>query len=68
MSNSAPEPFETLPVFETSNVSNDSYNKIPTTNGTLFINAAVLNENYKYTNAPITIDFDFETLEYKIIT
>jgi predicted phosphodiesterase len=37
-------------------------------NGTLFINAAVLNENYKYTNAPITIDFDFETLEYKIIT
>jgi predicted phosphodiesterase len=43
-------------------------NGIEKKNGTLFINAAVLNENYKYTNAPITIDFDFTTLEYKIIT
>jgi predicted phosphodiesterase len=35
--------------------------------GTLFINASVLNEQYEYTNKPITLDFDFSTGEYKII-
>jgi hypothetical protein len=35
--------------------------------GTLFINASVLNEQYEYTNKPITIDFDFTTGEYEII-
>lgn len=34
---------------------------------TLFINASVLNEQYQYTNKPIHIEFDFETLEYEII-
>jgi Icc-related predicted phosphoesterase len=36
-------------------------------NGTLFINASVLNEQYKYTNKPITLDFDFSTGKYKIL-
>lgn len=35
--------------------------------GTLFINASVLDEQYKYTNKPITLDFDFSTGEYEII-
>jgi predicted phosphodiesterase len=35
--------------------------------GTLFINASVLNEQYEYTNKPITLDFDFSTGEYEII-
>jgi predicted phosphodiesterase len=37
-------------------------------NGTLFINASVLNESYEYTQKPITIDFDFTTGEYEIIS
>jgi predicted phosphodiesterase len=36
-------------------------------NGTLFINASVLDERYEYTQKPITIDFDFTTGEYEII-
>lgn len=36
-------------------------------NGTLFINASVLDESYEYTQKPITIDFDFTTGEYEII-
>jgi len=35
--------------------------------GTLFINAAVLNGRYEYINKPITIDFDFETGEWDVI-
>jgi predicted phosphodiesterase len=35
--------------------------------GTLFINASVLNESYNYTNKPITLDFDFSTGEYKLL-
>lgn len=35
--------------------------------GTLFINASVLNEQYEYTNKPITLDFDFITGEYEIL-
>lgn len=35
--------------------------------GTHFINAAVLNEKYKYTNKPITIDWDPETNELEFI-
>lgn len=35
--------------------------------GTLFVNASVLNEQYEYTNKPITLDFDFSTGEYEII-
>lgn len=35
--------------------------------GTLFINASVLNEQYEYTNKPITLDFDFSTGEYEIL-
>lgn len=35
--------------------------------GTLFINAAVLNGRYEYRNKPITIDFDFETGEWDVI-
>jgi len=34
---------------------------------TLFVNASVLDERYRYTNKPIHIEFDFETLEYEII-
>lgn len=37
-------------------------------NGTLFINASVLDESYEYTQKPITIDFDFTTGEYEIIS
>jgi predicted phosphodiesterase len=37
-------------------------------NGTLFINASVLDERYEYTQKPITIDFDFTTGEYEIIS
>lgn len=37
-------------------------------NGTLFINASVLDERYEYTQKPITIDFDFSTCEYEIIS
>jgi 3',5'-cyclic AMP phosphodiesterase CpdA len=36
-------------------------------NGTLFINASVLDESYEYTQKPITIDFDFTTGKYEII-
>jgi len=36
-------------------------------NGTLFINASVLNEEYIFTQKPITIDFDFETGEWDIV-
>ena len=36
-------------------------------NGTLYINASVLNERYEYNYKPITIDFNFNTLEYNII-
>lgn len=35
--------------------------------GTLFINASVLNDRYEYRNKPITIDFDFETGEWDVI-
>ena len=35
--------------------------------GTLYINASVLNEQYQYTYNPITIDYDFETGKYEII-
>lgn len=35
--------------------------------GTLYINAAVLNERYEFQNKPIVIDFDFETLEWDVI-
>ena len=35
--------------------------------GTLFINASVLNEQYIYTQKPITIDFDFQTGEWEVI-
>ena len=35
--------------------------------GTHFINAAVLNEKYKYANKPITIDWDPETNELEFI-
>jgi Icc-related predicted phosphoesterase len=36
--------------------------------GTLYINASVLNERYEYNYKPIVIDFDFETLDYEIIS
>jgi Icc-related predicted phosphoesterase len=35
--------------------------------GTHFINAAVLNERYKYANKPVTIDWDPETNELEFI-
>jgi Icc-related predicted phosphoesterase len=35
--------------------------------GTLYINASVLNEQYIYTQKPFTIDFDFETNEWEVI-
>lgn len=35
--------------------------------GTLYINAAVLNERYEFQNKPIVIDFDFETLEWEFV-
>ena len=35
--------------------------------GTLFINASVLNEQYIYTQKPITVDFDFQTGEWEVI-
>lgn len=35
--------------------------------GTLYINAAILNDRYEFRNKPITIDFDFETLEWDVI-
>lgn len=35
---------------------------------TLHIHASVLDERYNYTNKPITIDFDFETNEWDVIT
>jgi len=34
---------------------------------TLFINASVLNEQYYYTNTPITIDYDFSTRTWEIV-
>ena len=36
-------------------------------NDTHFINAAVLNERYKYANKPVTIDWDPETNELEFI-
>lgn len=36
--------------------------------GTLYINAAVLNEQYHYAHKPITIDYNFETKEYKVLS
>jgi Icc-related predicted phosphoesterase len=35
--------------------------------GTLYVNAAILNDRYEFINKPITIDFDFETLEWDVI-
>jgi Icc-related predicted phosphoesterase len=35
--------------------------------GTLYVNASVLNDRYEFRNKPITIDFDFETLEWDVI-
>lgn len=35
--------------------------------GTLFINASVLNERYEFRNKPITIDFDFESGEWEVV-
>jgi Icc-related predicted phosphoesterase len=35
--------------------------------GTLYINASVLDEQYQYTQKPITIDFDFKTGEWEFI-
>ena len=35
--------------------------------GTLYINASVLDERYQYTQKPITIDFDFKTGEWEVI-
>ena len=35
--------------------------------GTLFINASVLSEQYEHINKPITLDFDFSTGEYKLL-
>lgn len=35
--------------------------------GTLYVNAAVLNDRYEFRNKPITIDFDFETNEWEVI-
>ena len=37
-------------------------------NGVLYINAAVLNEQYAYEFKPITIDYDFNTKEWEVIT
>ena len=37
------------------------------TDGTTFINAANLGENYRYQNRPITIDFDVENKIIKTI-
>jgi len=36
-------------------------------NGTHFFNASILNENYRYTNKPITFDWDPETNEINFI-
>lgn len=35
--------------------------------GTLYVNAAVLNDRYEFRNKPITIDFNFETGEWDVI-
>ena len=35
--------------------------------GTLYVNASVLNDRYEFRNKPITIDFDFETGEWDVI-
>jgi len=35
--------------------------------GTLYVNASVLNDRYEYRNKPITIDFDFKTGEWDVI-
>jgi Icc-related predicted phosphoesterase len=35
---------------------------------TVFVNACCLGEDYKYQNAPITIEYDFETKNWDIIT
>lgn len=36
-------------------------------NGTLYINASVLDERYHYTQTPFTIDFDFKTSEWEVV-
>ena len=35
--------------------------------GTLYINASVLDERYHYTQTPFTIDFDFKTNDWEVI-
>ena len=35
--------------------------------GTLYVNAAVLNDRYEFRYKPITIDFNFETGEWDVI-
>ena len=35
--------------------------------GTLYVNASVLNDRYEFRNKPITIEFDFETGEWDVI-
>jgi Icc-related predicted phosphoesterase len=35
--------------------------------GTLYVNASVLNDRYEFRNKPITIDFDFKTGEWDVI-
>lgn len=35
--------------------------------GTLYINASILNDRYEFNNKPITIDFDFDTGEWDVI-
>ena len=44
-----------------------SGNGIIEQNGTLFVNASVLNESYNYHYKPLTIDYDFFTKTYEII-
>ena len=36
--------------------------------GTLFVNASVLNEQYRYQYQPFTIDFDFVTRKWEVVT
>jgi Icc-related predicted phosphoesterase len=40
---------------------------VKVSDGTLFVNASVLNEQYIYTNEPFTIDFDFITKEWDFV-
>jgi Icc-related predicted phosphoesterase len=36
-------------------------------NGTLFVNASVLNEQYRYSYKPFTIDYDFDTNKWEFV-